>query len=1191
MSLDSLSIWLISLLKRRGLDRADGRLLFAYDLSEDEHASLGRVLGSAIADAGGIEALAIRCLGRTPALAPPAAFVLFAAEWWKREYEGGVWDWSPIIEKLDTDPESFPAQLRSEFVARGLSFWQLSPLSSGKRFIGSIVVNGGIPMRLLAHGAGPLATVLSQLLALASRFRWGRTQLLEAAAERQIYLPAAYRRPEISELLVQFVEVVLQLKEEYQLEGLSDPTARLDEVAPAWRRRFPVALASEAAQALLTGLVREAAAQTSEAEKGLFQMERRLLRDAISGSYFIESHASHATRASAEDLAGLFGFTDVDRLPRYFSVDLETDGRRPFVDGRMVLGAENPVANLSGRKLVLKGKAAQAEHLLVLRAQIGDLGERVTMPGGSALPDEDPWLFVEGDAGQLVFVAAGSARLPQSAAWVALPTGWSIETDAISPAEDVGELMRLSGSARRVFHLGSDARLSLDDLQYRVRLKQVSHAAQIYQWKGMRLPEAKGRAVFRDRQAPRLYRTAELTLVKVPTSDQEWRRRGAQDLVTPKEAYGPVEVRILDDGELLARHRIFVLKPDARIEYTSGEVLGTGAVRFVNWGLIELAAESLVGVSAKVSTSGSTTTCIELSSAVAPPAEIRVRIRWPGTPGELSLVLPYPVSGGRFLRASGAVAQPDEPVPLRDLIGMRLQVFDTNPARPQRYALQLSLGKGGRQVSTQYPIKLDAGGRAEVRLLEYQRQIESLLGLFDDLDATVTAALSVGGHGTTRIQVRRYAASLERGENSVSLSESSKALLSERDLIFTRALASPLTLQGGVVHELPPFESGGAHAGAWDTSGLDLKQSPWLIYPAEDSAVMFRPLAWALPADPELDSAAVDPGAVPASLDEAMLEPHPLGRWKQMHAVMLSMSEDLQHVSWPMLDAAWQTFHHLPLTALDVWRVVAKQPKAVLAFLLRSELPDADLAEALRRFRNETGWVPELTTIADLSAVSRALWRFWSAQGLAPERARTYFNEELERRFNLLAAEIPSLEPFLDAVLLAATGQASALLLEVARLRTGDLLKRLWDGADSLVNSQLLLVNSDRGDWPCRDFVERLAIPALLQNCPPSLGGVLAPHLDKLFWSFGAWKGYFGRQFSVTAQPDFKFSAANLPVLCALWSATSTSRQWWSDPHHRLALRQIRDFDPVWFEQAYRHACKALMSINGLIQLGHITEP
>ncbi len=1061
MSIESLSIWLVSLLKRRGLDRADGRLLFAYDLSQDEYASLSHVLCTAIADSGGIEALASRSLGRTPAQAPPAAFVLFAAEWWKREYEGGVWDWSPIIEKLHADANTFPAQLRSEFVARGLSFWQLSPLSSGKRFIGSIVVNGGIPMRLLAHGAGPLATVLSQVLALASRYRWGRSQLLEATAERQIYLPAAYRRPEISELLVQFVEVVLQLKEEYQLEGLSDPTARLDEVVPDWRRRFPVALASEAAQALLTGLVREAATQSSEAEKGIFQVERRLVRDAVSGSFVLESHSSHASKADAEDLAGLFGFTDTERLPRYFSVDLETEGRQPFVDGRMVLGAEHPVATLSGRRLVNRGEAVRAEHLLVLRAQMGDLGERVTMPGGSALPDEDPWLFAEGDAGHLVFVATGGARLPQGAAWVALPAGWSIEIDATSPAEDVGEVLSLEGPARRVFQVRSDARLSLGNLHYRVRLNQVSHAAQIYQWKGLRLPEARGRAVFRDRQAPRLYLTADLALVKVPTSEQEWRRRGAQEPVAPKEAFGPVEVRVLGDGELLARHRIFVLKPDARIEYTSGETVGTGAVRFVNWGPIEVAAEPRPGVSATISTLGPAATCIELSSAVAPPSEIRVRIRWPGTAGELPLVLPYPVSGGRFLHASGAVAQPDEPVPLRDLIGMRLQVFDTNPARPHRYALQLSLGKGGRQVSTQYPITLDSGARAEVRLMEYQRQIESLLGLFDDLDATVTAALAVGGHVTTRIQVRRYAASLERtGENSVGMSGPSRSLLTEHDLANTRALASPLAAQSAAAHELPPIESTGTHTGAWDTSGLDLGLAPWLIYPAEDSAVLFRPMVWSSPVDPETESASVEPGTVPASLAGAMSESRAQERWKQMHALMLGMSEDLQNASWPLLDSLWQTFHHLPLTALDIWRVVAKQPKAVLAFLLRSELPDADLAEALRRFRNETGWVPELTTTADLCAVSRALWRLWSGQGLAPEQARKYFNDELERRFRLLASEIPSLEPLLDTVVLAATGAVSALLLEVARLQTGDLLKKLWDGGDSLVNSQLFLVNS-----------------------------------------------------------------------------------------------------------------------------------
>lgn len=115
-------------------------------------------------------------------------------------------------------------------------------------------------------------------------------------------------------------------------------------------------------------------------------------------------------------------------------------------------------------------------------------------------------------------------------------------------------------------------------------------------------------------------------------------------------------------------------------------------------------------------------------------------------------------------------------------------------------------------------------------------------------------------------------------------------------------------------------------------------------------------------------------------------------------------------------------------------------------------------------------------------------------------------------------------------------------------------------------------------------------MPALLQNCPPTYGRTLEPHLERLFWSFGAWKNYFGRQFSPNALPDFKFSAANLPMVCALWSTTSTSRQWWGDAHRRLALRQIRDFDPVWFEQAYRQACKALMSIDGLLQIEQITQ-
>lgn len=193
MSLQTLTEWLTKLLKIRNIN-PDGRLLFAYDLNYDEYIQLRQELADTMADADGIETLAAKSLGRARLTAPPAAFVLYAAEWWKHDYAGGVWDWGPIIESLGGGSDSFTSspQLRSEFVARGLAFWHLSPLNKGKRFIGSVVVNGGIPTRLLAQGSGSIAVVLSQVLKLAGRYRWGQGQISQAVSERWGHLPAAY---------------------------------------------------------------------------------------------------------------------------------------------------------------------------------------------------------------------------------------------------------------------------------------------------------------------------------------------------------------------------------------------------------------------------------------------------------------------------------------------------------------------------------------------------------------------------------------------------------------------------------------------------------------------------------------------------------------------------------------------------------------------------------------------------------------------------------------------------------------------------------------------------------------------------------------------------------------------------------------------------------------------------------------
>ena len=1180
MSLSSLSTWLDSFLKHRGLS-PDGRLLFAYDLSEDEYKVLRHELSGTIAHAGGLQSLALQSLGRSRLGAPPAAFVLYASQWWKQEYAGGPWSWTPLLESLGADAADFSPQLRSEFVARGLSFWQLSPLDRGRAFIGAVVVNGGIPMRLLAQGDGPVALLMSQVLKLASRYRWGSTQVLDAVNERMHLLPGAYRQTQIANLLARFVDAALHLKDEYQLEGVSDPVARLDGGLPNWRSRFPVSLESEAAQALLTGLVREAAAKDPGSTHGLFMTERRLIEGVEAGSFSLESHLSYPGRIPLEDLASLFGMR-VEEAPRHFTIDLVSNARQPCTEGRLVLGAADSVAVLNVRKWVLRGHSARTDIQLILRSQAGDHGEPCAIEGGSALAEDDPWIFVESEAGYRVLAAAGGARLPHDTAWVALAPGWTIEGS--DGAELVGELDSLGLPARRVFCLHSDARLVSAGLAFRIRLGQGTQPGQIYQWKGMRLPEAGGRSVFLHTQPPRLFRATEEGLQAVPLSDQQWRQIGRLETLQPREARGPVEIRILDEGEMVARQRIFMLPPEARIEYSSGQAVGFAQVRFRNWGPVELATEVPVNVTAVLSKEGSGIVRIDLASQNEPPAEFRVHVRWSGMNHELTLTVPYPVSGGRFLRADGSVMKDRETVTLRELIGMRLHIFDTNPDQPRRYEVDLTLRGGRQEVSSRLPVPMLPGaGRAEIRLLDYQQEIESLLGLFDDLDAKVRISLLAGGQRSCEIRVGRYSTTLRSEDGQVQIPEEALGLITVEELERTRILACPLAQPDTTPLVLNPVRSEGVHTGSWAAEGMTPELAPWLVYPAPDSEVLFRPLVWVAARSPEADefTAESDRALEVKNLPDAMLQADPERRRSSIHSALKAMSEDHRHDSWPLLDGLWQTFHHLPLTALDVWRILAKQPKAVLSFLLRSELSDAELAAALRRLSRETGWMPELTTVSDLCEVAQAFWRYWAGEGLEGDRCRKYFKEELEGRLQLLSDEIPSLGPLIETIIFVATGTMSPLLEELARSYGSDavtvFIRQMWDGGNSLVNSQLLLVNAEReiSAWPGRDFVREHALPAFMQACSQPNQQRLLPYFRKLFWP----------------QPqDRKYSVANLPVLCALWAATSTSRQWWGDPRCRLTLKQIRDFDPIWFEQAYRQAFKVCMSIDGLVQLPAITD-
>ncbi|WP_420554264.1 hypothetical protein [Neptuniibacter marinus] len=92
--MNSITMWLKGFFKNhnRNLDGPDGRALYAYQLKETEFDFLSALLSNSIASKVG-------CVSFNTGT--ERLFVLYAAEWFRRRYEGGTWKWEEVFKSLD----------------------------------------------------------------------------------------------------------------------------------------------------------------------------------------------------------------------------------------------------------------------------------------------------------------------------------------------------------------------------------------------------------------------------------------------------------------------------------------------------------------------------------------------------------------------------------------------------------------------------------------------------------------------------------------------------------------------------------------------------------------------------------------------------------------------------------------------------------------------------------------------------------------------------------------------------------------------------------------------------------------------------------------------------------------------------------------------------------------------------------
>lgn len=251
-----LARWISDFLSRRGLQKPDGRPLFAYKTSSEEFRALRQLLQNLPG-------------GQQVSPSYPQAWLLFAAEWWKREYSGGAWRWGPLCEAAGQ--RGLSHEKTRKLVIEGRRQWclQTAIKNEGKRFIGLVAVNGGLLMRLVESAQGGLSGLLRMVTLQAVDYDLHDEQLRQAIEAQAALLPACYQQAPVYELLDNLIKAVLHIRRTYALKGTQDPIAKLQEECPQWEELFPIALDSQAAASLIKGLVRVTVSITPQSRRPL----------------------------------------------------------------------------------------------------------------------------------------------------------------------------------------------------------------------------------------------------------------------------------------------------------------------------------------------------------------------------------------------------------------------------------------------------------------------------------------------------------------------------------------------------------------------------------------------------------------------------------------------------------------------------------------------------------------------------------------------------------------------------------------------------------------------------------------------------------------------------------------------------------------------------------------------------------
>ena len=937
------------ILSATGIQRPDGRPLYALPISPEIHSEIGQKLRARLASGHVTDSTA-------------AGFVLWAAEHIRARFKGGQLTWEFVFQGLGLREDRDAAV---QLVKDGLHWWnrKVRESEAGHRlYLYTLMAEGGLPQALLVQ-AGHYQRVIKGLLSdiEAECIEASEIFAYRIAERRVMDLPQAFQSEDIVRLLANLGISLVRLRRMVPADVPLELVDRwLDRHRPNWLQDLPLRMSQEVADTLIRPALRT---ERSPFVSGGALAWRALVRNEVGESWrAVVKIAEHGALATAM-------LPEADGL----RLRLLPTGQASDRAGSLIFAANPEEGGWSLRRIGGRGALSVPVGLdapLTLSAfadghQIGETEVVTALPS----PEEDPSLWCAADAsegirtrellplsstgntrGRFVWLLTASDAQPHA--------GEGLTLSEPEPASE-GVLRQISGRGvlrlgERYWRIATEADEETPEGRLFLRGPSVS---------GWRLA-GNGGHLFCGTPQFICQRGAGAI---VPLRSAYLRKRSARLLMSTIAEWVEKDV-------VLARLRYVALPEGARL-----------TLRETGPGELEFQAERLPdGLSVSL-TAGTERSWAQVSDGAARLSlsvpgvalgMVMLRLADPRVGTELKLTAPWPARSGVILSPDGNRLERDTPISVEALRGWRAIL-------PEGVAGDLQFRLDGH-VS----VAMRVGG--EVALAAHMPLIRSMLAQGGP-DAQVNLSLITGGAEGRRLEIRRYDRQaiarndylrfgLARDEPmreetafSDKLGRGTVEIHAVNLIVPGRALHRQIVATGPIA--LPPMLS-------------QLGGGPWLIQAIHDGQVQ-RAVVWG-------DRSAQHPTR------DARISSY-VGEW----ARLLQSPEDPQWERlWMLIRSASEGGD---AGVLDQVQALARTPAAAVALVLR--VPRDDLSDALALdLAAPIFWAAQPVAAfrtALIAERSRLVARY--AQVLEPSEAESESNTMLFQRIGAILALHPEL--------------------------------------------------------------------------------------------------------------------------------------------------------------------------------------